>query len=278
MTTMSISEADATEADKSPISTRGRFSVQGTFVNAMTLESAERAFLAFLKERIPRQIVTVNLDFLTVAKSVPELQRIINTSLAVTDGIPLVWLARRLGYRQSQRITGPDLIEIAGRLSASDGYKIFLLGSTSHACMTTKQVLEARFPGAQISGTYSPAEASYPFAESLNEDICARITSANPDILFVGFGCPKQEFWIRDNLERLQVPIGVGIGGSFNFLAGTVERAPTWMQRSGLEWVYRLWKEPRRLWRRYLLHDIPFVLRLACSAVVTRKPQVVKVL
>ena len=237
----------------------------------MSLAAVENVLLHYLEERTPRQIVTVNLDFLTLAKSMPEMQRIINrSSLAVTDGFPLVWLARRLGYGNSQRITGPDLIEMAARLSALKGYKIFLLGSTPHACLTPARVLEQRFPGAQICGTYSPPEASYPFPEHLNEDICSRITSAQPDLLFVGFGCPKQEFWIRDCLERLGVPVCVGVGGSFNFLAGAVDRAPPWMQHSGLEWVFRLWQEPKRLWRRYLLHDIPFVLSLAYSALVAR--------
>src|SRR5205085_884409 len=139
----------------------------------------------YLTERTPRQIVTVNLDFLAISKALPEMQRIINgASLAVTDGFPLVWLAHRIGYRNSQRITGPDLIEMAARLSAREGYRIFLLGSTSHACMTTSQVLEKRFPGVNICGSYSPPEASYPFPEDLNEDICARVISAQPDILF----------------------------------------------------------------------------------------------
>src|SRR5438105_1245157 len=104
----------------------GRFSVQGTFVDAMTLAAVENVLLHYLEERTPRQIITVNLDFLTIAKSVPQMQRVINcASLAVTDGFPLVWLARRLGYGKSQRITGPDLIEMAARLSAQRGYKIF---------------------------------------------------------------------------------------------------------------------------------------------------------
>jgi N-acetylglucosaminyldiphosphoundecaprenol N-acetyl-beta-D-mannosaminyltransferase len=248
-----------------------RISIQGTTVNAMTLAEVESVLLGYLEDRIPRQIVTVNLDFLAIAKSLPEMQRVINrASLAVTDGFPLVWLARRLGYRNSQRITGPDLIEMAARLSAQRGYKIFLLGSTPYACLTTSLLLEKRFPGARVCGTYSPPEALYPFTEDLNEDICTRVIAAQPDFLFVGFGCPKQEFWIRDCLDRLEVPVCVGVGGSFNFLAGTVDRAPAWMQRSGLEWVFRLWQEPNRLWRRYLLQDVPFVLKLAYAALFAR--------
>jgi N-acetylglucosaminyldiphosphoundecaprenol N-acetyl-beta-D-mannosaminyltransferase len=248
----------------------GRFSVQGTFIDAMSLATVETILLRYLDERIPRQIVTVNLDFLTIAKSLPQMQHVINrASLAVTDGFPLVWLARRLGYGDSQRITGPDLIEMAARLSVQRGFKLFLLGSTPEACRASGQVLEERFPGVQICGTFSPPDASYPFPDHLNEDICSRIRSAKPDILFVGFGCPKQEFWIRDCIERLDVPVCVGVGGSFNFLAGAISRAPAWMQRSGLEWVYRLWQEPRRLWRRYLLQDIPFVLSLGVSAIIS---------
>src|SRR5687768_5908549 len=140
----------------------GRLSIKGTFIHVMTLTTVENSFLHFLQERRQRQIVTVNLDFLTLAESIPELKQLINqASLALTDGAPLVWLARRLGFSDVERVTGPDLIELAARLSATQGFKIFLLGSTQHACETTKAVLQERFPGSIVCGMYAPPEATY---------------------------------------------------------------------------------------------------------------------
>jgi N-acetylglucosaminyldiphosphoundecaprenol N-acetyl-beta-D-mannosaminyltransferase len=248
-----------------------RFSVQGTFVHATTLDATTNTIERYLEERQPRQIVTVNVDFLTIAESLPEMKEVINrSSLAVTDGAPLVWIARYLGFRHCQRITGPDLMEAAARLSAKAGIRIFLLGGSNGAGEATRRVLEERYPGVLISGCYAPPESNYPFPPELDQDICNRIRDCRPDVLFVAFGCPKQDFWIRDHLDELGVPVCAGIGGSFNFFAGSTPRAPRWMQRSGLEWVYRLGLEPRRLWRRYLLRDLPFVLQLAWSEIIAK--------
>jgi N-acetylglucosaminyldiphosphoundecaprenol N-acetyl-beta-D-mannosaminyltransferase len=214
-------------------------------------------------------MVTVNVDFLRIAEADPALKSVINTSdLAVPDGTPLVWLSRCVGIRDCERVTGPELIEAAAFLSAERGIKLFFLGGTPDAAEGAKRDLEYRHAGVNICGVYSPPEAAYPFPAELDREICDRVRAAQPDVLFVGFGCPKQDYWIRDHMEELGVPVSVGIGGSFNFLSGRVARAPTKLQHLGLEWVYRLWREPRRLWRRYLLHDLPFVLRLAAAEVL----------
>jgi len=237
----------------------------------MTLDATQKTIERYLDERKPRQIVTVNVDFLRIAKSLPEMREVINSSsLAVTDGVPLVWTGRYLGLRHCQRITGPDLIEVAARLSIQRGTRIFLLGGSEGAAEATRRRLEENYPGVQICGCYAPPEATYPFPQELDLAICERIKTSKPDILFVGFGCPKQDFWIRDHLEEIAVPVCVGIGGSFNFFSGATSRAPGWMQRSGLEWVYRLGLEPRRLWRRYILRDLPFVIQVAWSEVVAK--------
>jgi N-acetylglucosaminyldiphosphoundecaprenol N-acetyl-beta-D-mannosaminyltransferase len=248
-----------------------RFGVFETFVHAVDRATVTEALHHFVMERRPRQLVTVNVDFLRIARALPRLKDVINRAdLAVADGVPLLWLARYLGLRQCERITGPDLIELAARLSAERGLRLYFLGGTSEALEGAKSALEGRYPGVQVCGMHAPPVADYPFTNDLDHEICSRIKEAAPDVLFVGFGCPKQDLWINDHMEELQVPVSVGIGGSFNFLAGRVSRAPERLQRAGLEWAYRLWAEPRRLWRRYLAQDMPFFLRLVLAEAITR--------
>jgi N-acetylglucosaminyldiphosphoundecaprenol N-acetyl-beta-D-mannosaminyltransferase len=228
-----------------------------------TSASTVRTLLArFLDERIPRRIVTVNLDFVQLAETSAEFRRVINESdLAVLDGRPLVWLAKHAGV-DCERLTGPDLISILCELSAEHGYRLFLLGSAPGVAEDASAQMQASFPGVQICGTLSPPFAAYPFAAELENEINARILDARPDILLVAFGCPKQDFWIYDHCRQLNVPVSIGIGGSLDFFAGRVPRAPQVLQTWGLEWLYRLRQEPRRLWRRYLANDLPFALRL----------------
>jgi N-acetylglucosaminyldiphosphoundecaprenol N-acetyl-beta-D-mannosaminyltransferase len=240
-----------------------RIRVFDTWVHAVNKDTAAQRLEAFLAEGRPRQVVTVNLDFLRIAKSLPQFNQVINgADLAVPDGAPLVWIARYLGLETSERVTGPDLIEACARLSAEHGYRMFLLGAAPGVADQAARVLEERFPGAQVCGTYSPPEHPYPFPPEVDDEIVSRVTAARPDALFVAFGCPKQDLWIHAHRETLGVPVSIGVGGSFSFLNGAVARAPESLQRWGLEWAHRLYSEPNRLWRRYLLQDLPFAGRL----------------
>jgi N-acetylglucosaminyldiphosphoundecaprenol N-acetyl-beta-D-mannosaminyltransferase len=225
----------------------------------------------FLKDKRPRHVVTLNVDFLHKANSSPSFQQLINSAdLAVLDGIPLVWVAKYLGFPASERVTGPDLIHACAELSARDGHRIFFLGGAEGVAAEAKQLVERAHPGVQICGVYSPPSAAYPLPEEINAEIARRVKEANPDILFVAFGCPKQELWIRDNAESLGVTIAVGVGGSFNFITGLTPRAPDLLQTAGLEWLFRLFVEPRRLWRRYLCADLPLVFKLALLEAIGR--------
>jgi N-acetylglucosaminyldiphosphoundecaprenol N-acetyl-beta-D-mannosaminyltransferase len=248
-----------------------RFRVFGTPIHAVDLPATEGILRAFLDTRVPRQVATVNVDFLRIAAASPSFNHVLDeTDLVVADGRPLVWLARYLGLKACGRVTGIDIIEACARLSQQHGYRIFLLGGADGVAEEAKRRLETSVPGVTICGTYSPPPSDYPFPDQVEEVICQRVREAAPDILFVAFGCPKQEFWIRDHCKSLNVPLAVGIGGSFNFLCGTVKRAPGLVQSLGLEWVYRLYREPRRLWRRYLLGDLPFAARLIAAELVCR--------
>jgi N-acetylglucosaminyldiphosphoundecaprenol N-acetyl-beta-D-mannosaminyltransferase len=244
-----------------------RFRILDTAVHAVNRESVRGHLGRFLEERRPRQIVTVNVDFLRQASVSPAFNDLINDAdLVVPDGRPLVWLARRLGFADCDRVTGPDVIELCAELSAMHGYRLFLLGGAEGLAEQAKLALESAYPGVEICGAYSPPAADYPFTAAIRDEINQRLEQSRPDVVFVAFGCPKQELWIRDHIEPLSIPVAVGVGGSFSFFAGLVPRAPRAFQRCGLEWTYRLYREPRRLWRRYLRDDLPFVLRLAALA------------
>jgi N-acetylglucosaminyldiphosphoundecaprenol N-acetyl-beta-D-mannosaminyltransferase len=215
---------------------------------------------AIISQR-PHQIVTVNVDFLKLARNDIGYRHLLNTAdLAVADGMPLVWASRLMGMPLPQRITGMDLILGCAELAAREQYRMFLLGGSPGIAQQAAEHLRERFPGLPSCCVYAPPIGPF----SLEEDahMVAMIRETHPDMLFVAFGAPRQDIWIREHMAELQVPLAIGVGGTFNFLAGTVRRAPLWMQDAGLEWLFRLQQEPKRLWKRYLLQDLPVFFAL----------------
>jgi len=212
----------------------------------------------FIQERRFHQVATANTDFLINAVGDPELKRILrNADLVVPDGMPVVWAARLMRSALPERVTGADLVPALAALAARKGYRLYMLGGRPEIAQRAKARLEADYPGLQIVGCVSPPVA--PLLEMDHEAILADIRRAQPDILLVAFGNPKQEKWIDLNRDGLRgVPVCIGVGGTFDFLAGEVPRAPLWMQRSGLEWMHRLAHEPRRLWKRYVRDILQF--------------------
>jgi N-acetylglucosaminyldiphosphoundecaprenol N-acetyl-beta-D-mannosaminyltransferase len=200
--------------------------------------------------RQPHYLVTANVDFLVQAQEDVELRRILfDAHLVLCDGTPLVWASRLLGNPLLERVAGADLVPLLLRAAAEKGYRIFFLGATEESCTQAVNRLRKLHPTLVIADHYSP-----PFNKLLemdHDEIKRRILAAKPDLLFVSFGCPKQEKWIAMHYRSLGVPVSAGVGATIDFLAGTVKRAPVWMQRVGLEWIYRLAQEPRRLFKRY---------------------------
>jgi N-acetylglucosaminyldiphosphoundecaprenol N-acetyl-beta-D-mannosaminyltransferase len=167
----------------------------------------------------------------------------------LADGAPLVWASRWSGLPLPERVAGSDLIFELSAEAAKQGYRIFLLGGAAGVADEAAERLRARYPGLQVVDTFSP-----PFRELTAGEwdaIVGRIRAARPDILLVAFGQPKGERWVDQHLAELGVPVSVQLGASLDFVAGRVRRAPRWMQRAGLEWAFRLWMEPRRLFTRY---------------------------
>jgi N-acetylglucosaminyldiphosphoundecaprenol N-acetyl-beta-D-mannosaminyltransferase len=200
--------------------------------------------------RRPHYLATANVDFLAQAATDVELRRILfDAHLVLCDGTPLLWAAKLLGNPLRERVAGSDLVPLLLGAAEEKGFRPFFLGATPDSIETAVRKVSRDYPRLEIAGYHSP-----PFNRLLemdHEEIRERIVKARPDLLFVGFGCPKQEKWIYMHYRALGVPVSVGVGGTIDFLAGKLSRAPKWMQRSGTEWIYRMAQEPRRLAGRY---------------------------
>jgi N-acetylglucosaminyldiphosphoundecaprenol N-acetyl-beta-D-mannosaminyltransferase len=179
-------------------------------------------------------------------------------SLVLPDGIPLLWASRILGARIPGRVAGADLLGELSRVAEIRGYTCFFLGSTPEVVRRLERVLLRRFPGLRLVGSFAPP-ISPVFSAPANDEIIRRVNATRPDILWVGLGAPRQELWIRANLEKLEVRLAIGVGAAFDMWSGSVGRAPNWMQKAGLEWFYRFLREPKRLFRRYFIDSAPFL-------------------
>jgi N-acetylglucosaminyldiphosphoundecaprenol N-acetyl-beta-D-mannosaminyltransferase len=193
----------------------------------------------------------------------PELRSaVLGSSLTVPDGQPLVWAMNALGHDLSSRVYGPDLMDKACARAAKSGLRFYLYGGRNQGALVQLALnLRRRHPGLHIVGGYSP-----PYRELTGDErraIAREIDASGADVVWVGIGVPKQEKWMAAMRPRLQTPVLIGVGAAFDFHAGLVPQAPSWMQAAGLEWAYRLAHEPRRLWRRYLRYNPLFVAGFA---------------
>ncbi len=190
------------------------------------------------------------------------LAAVLGATLAVPDGQPLVWALRALGHRRATRVYGPDLMALFCARAARSGVRMYLYGGrTPQALSQLEARLRERYPGIAIAGGYSP-----PFRELTREEeerVAGEIDASGASVVWVGTGQPKQELWMARMRPRLSAPLLVGVGAAFDFHAGLVPQAPRWMQRAGLEWLYRLAREPRRLWRRYARYNPLFIAAFA---------------
>jgi len=216
-------------------------------VHDVTTEETLALIDQFMREKTPHQICTVNPEFIMTAQQDVEFKRILNQSaLNLPDGIGVVWAAKRLRQPLRERVAGSDLVGLMADRAQTTGWRIFLLGAAEGVAERAAIILRERYPQVNIVGAY----AGSPRPED-EADIVARIRSSRADILLVAYGAPQQDKWIARNIEQTGVAVALGIGGSLDFIVGTQRRAPQWMQRAGIEWLYRLVREPWR-WRRQL--------------------------
>lgn len=228
-------------------------------------ETVQAIMLLVQKSTKPHLVVTCNLDHMYQLEIDSEFRAAYaNATLVLADGMPLVWLSKLFRIKGSpalkERVSGSDLMWKLAEASQRQGLRIFLLGGSPGSAECTKKVLEAKYPGCQICGTYCPLIENFDTAEEQAE-IIKQINTSRPDLLLVAFGAPKQEKWIAANLYNLSVCVSVGVGGSFEMACGMTKRAPTGLQRIGLEWAFRLIQNPKRLFKRYIQHDLVFLLR-----------------
>jgi N-acetylglucosaminyldiphosphoundecaprenol N-acetyl-beta-D-mannosaminyltransferase len=183
--------------------------------------------------------------------------------------MPLVWLARRQTTHPVERVYGPDLMLELCRVSPPLGLRHFFLGGEPGTPERLAEVLQERFPGLVVAGTSSPPFRLLTAGEQAI--LIEEINTARPDIVWVSLGSPKQDIWMAANRSRIEAPALIGVGAAFGFHTGQIRQAPPWMRRNGLEWLFRLWQEPRRLWRRYLVSNTIFLFRLAEQAFGRRR-------
>lgn len=224
-----------------------RAEVLGVGVDRVTCEEALAQIQSLVRGGGVHQVVTVNPEFVMLAQRDELFSQVLERAdLALADGIGLVGAARLLGHWLPERVAGSDLVPLIAQRAAKMGWRLYFLGAAPGVAERAARRLRERFPGLQVAGTY----AGSPAAEE-EDEIVALVKAARPDILFVAYGAPAQEVWIARNLNHLNVPVCMGIGGAFDFIAGRAKRAPLWVQRLGLEWLHRLLHEPWR-WRRML--------------------------
>jgi N-acetylglucosaminyldiphosphoundecaprenol N-acetyl-beta-D-mannosaminyltransferase len=207
-------------------------------------------------------VTAAAVHLVMVAREDPETARAVERALAVPDGVPLVWALRALGHQRATRVYGPDLMAHYCARSARTGTRMYLYGGRSDAALEQLRcALLRRHPGLRIVGGWSPPFR--PLTDAERDEVAVRINASGADVVWVGTGQPKQEKWMAEMRDRLDAPVLAGVGAAFDFHAGIVSQAPAWMQRAGLEWLYRLSREPRRLWRRYARYNPLFVAGFA---------------
>jgi N-acetylglucosaminyldiphosphoundecaprenol N-acetyl-beta-D-mannosaminyltransferase len=222
-------------------------SILGIPVHDVTTDETLALIDQFVREQTPHQLCTVNPEFIMLAQKDLEFKQILDRSaLNLPDGIGVVWAAKRLGQPLRERVAGSDLVGLLADRAQKTGWRIFLLGAADGVAEQAAIILRERYPQTHIVGAY----AGSPRPED-EVEIAARIRSSGADVLLVAYGAPQQDKWIARNIEPTGVAVAIGIGGSLDFVVGTQKRAPQWLQRVGLEWLYRLVREPWR-WRRQL--------------------------
>ena len=216
-------------------------------------------------------VCAVAVHAVMVAQRDPEMRRaLVESSLTVPDGMPLVWAANMLGGDLPNRVYGPELMERYSRRCVEKGHRVWLYGGRDQGSLVQLALsMRREYPGIQIVGGYSP-----PFRDLSEEEadaLAEQINSARPDMLWVGIGVPKQEKWMARMRDRLEVPVMCGVGAAFDFHAGRISQAPRWMQERGLEWTYRIGQEPRRLLPRYMYYNPRFLAAFARQMATERR-------
>lgn len=233
-----------------------RIPVLGVMIDAVTMSEAVAAIENFIAQGRPRLVVTANAEMVISAEKDPELGAIMAAAdMVVPDGAGVVWAARHHGHPMPERVAGFDLAQALLARAAACGWRVYFFGGAPGVAEKAAEKAGQRYPGLVVAGIRHGF-----FSAAENETIIAGIRAAEPALLFAALGVPKQEKWLYAHRDKLGVPVSIGVGGTFDVMAGLVRRAPLWMQKAGLEWFFRLACQPRRFFRMLLLPR--FVLRV----------------
>ena len=250
--------------------TSPRVNILGVGVSAIDMAMALEVIEGWIISREPHYICVTGVHGVMESQRDEDLRRIHNQAGLVTpDGMPLVWLSRLKGFRHVDRVYGPDLMLALCERSVTRGYRHFFYGGAKGVPEQLAESLQRRFPGLQVVGTFSPPFR--PLTPEEDREVVRMINEANPDIVWIGLSTPKQERWMASHVDRLTAPVLIGVGAAFDFHTGRKPQAPRWMQRAGLEWLFRLLTEPRRLWRRYLINNPLFITLVVLQALGLRR-------
>lgn len=232
-----------------------RHAILNTYVNDLTMDETLAEVERIVGEGVPTQHVVINASKVNLMEDDPKLRSIVNACpLINADGTSIVWAARVLGVPLRERVTGIDLFLRLMELAPQKGWGVYLFGAKEEVVQRVGSIFEEKYPGIRIVGMRN----GY-FTEDDEPAIVADMAASGADLMFVAFSSPKKEYWVHRYLGRVGIPFVMGVGGSFDVVAGVTARAPVWMQKCGLEWLYRFLQEPERLWRRYIVGNAKFV-------------------
>ena len=233
-----------------------RYPILNTYVNAMSMDETVDAVEEMIERRVPVQHVVINALKVNLMRKDENLRKIVNECpLINADGASIVLAAKMLKIPLKERVEGFDLFVRLVEEASDKNYKIYLFGAREEVVKKVKAIFERKYPTLQIVGYRN----GY-FTEADEPEIVKNMAESGADMMFVAFSSPKKEYWIRRYLKELNIPFVMGVGGSFDVIAGTTKRAPLWMQKCGMEWFYRFIQEPGRLWKRYLVGNVSFMI------------------
>ena len=238
--------------------------VLGVKVSAINMKLAVELADQWVTAGSPGYICVTGVHGVMEAQTDSELRRILNHACINTpDGMPMSWIGHLQGFREMDRVFGPDFMTAMCRLSVERGYRNFLYGGKPGVAELLSEALQHKFPGLQVVGTYTPPFRNLTPEEE--EEILAQVKESRPHILWVGLSTPKQERFMAQYVDRLQTPLLVGVGAAFDYHTGRIRDCSGWIKRAGLQWLHRLMQDPRHLWRRYLRNNPAFLWHIACQ-------------
>lgn len=233
-----------------------RYPILNTYVNALSMDETVAEVEKIIRAGKPTQHVVINALKVNLMNEDAELRKIVNACpLINADGASIVWAAKQLGIPLTERVAGIDLFQKLVQVAAEKNYSIYLFGAKEEVVQKVRSILVAQYPSLRIAGIRN----GY-FTEADEPEIVKDMASSGADMMFVAFSSPKKEYWVNKYLNELKIPFVMGVGGSFDVVAGVTDRAPKWMQDHGLEWFYRFIQEPGRLWNRYMVGNWKFVV------------------